>query len=418
MTSQVINFYPAKRSPAVSVPPARALKWDRMEVILKITERCNINCTYCYFFNLDNDDYKQHPAYMSAETIAAAGTFIAQAALQAGVREVQLDLHGGEPMMMKKARFDEMCRVFQEALAEVPKVRIVMQTNATLIDDEWIAIFAKYDIGIGISLDGPKEYHDKFRVDHQGRGTYDATIAGLRKLQVAMADKRLTRSGVGIICVIDPDQDARAIFRHFVHDLGLKSLHFLLPMLDHDKIEPGYQEKISHYLCELFAAWTELGDPQVTVRYFRRLLALLLGGEKFPETYTELMADNIAYTIASNGDVGPADDLRNTFPQLFWTKSNVRDSTLEAFYHHPVVSAHTTAALQRHASCGTCCWGQICDGGDFVGTEAFRYSRANDFNNPSVYCDSLQTLLTKMVEFSVARGVSFDHIAHRLNQAA
>jgi uncharacterized protein len=50
--------------------------------------------------------------------------------------------------------------------------------------------FAKYDVGIGISLDGPKEYHDKFRVDHQGRGTYDSTIAGLRKLQAAIADKR------------------------------------------------------------------------------------------------------------------------------------------------------------------------------------------------------------------------------------
>lgn len=418
MNTQVLNFYPSKRTSAISSVPKRELKWDRMEVILKITERCNINCTYCYFFNLKNDDYKQHPAYMSADTIAAAASFIAQAAKQAGVQEVQLDLHGGEPMMMKKARFDEMCRVFQEALAGIPKVRIVMQTNATLIDDEWISIFAKYDVGIGISLDGPREYHDKFRVDHQGRGTYDSTIAGLRKLQAAIADKRLTYAGVGVICVVDPEQDARAIFNHFVHDLGLKTMHFLLPMIDHDNIKPGYKEKMTHYLCELFSAWTELGDPQVTIRYFRRMLALLLGGEKFPESYTKLMANNTAYTIASNGDIGPADDLRNTFPHLFWTGANVRDTTLEEFYRHPEISSHNEAALQRHETCDSCCWGQICDGGDFVGTEAFRYSRSNAFNNPSVYCDTLQALMTKMVEFSVGRGVSFDYIAHRLNQTA
>lgn len=407
-----------RKASTVDQQPAREYKWDRMEVILKIAERCNINCTYCYFFNLDNDDYKQHPAYMSADTIEAAAAFIAQAALKAGVKEVQLDLHGGEPLMMKKARFDAMCRTFVEKLSAVPSVRIVMQTNATLIDDEWIEIFARYNIGIGISVDGPREYHDRFRVDHKGKGTYDSTIAGLRRLQAAIADKRLTRFGVGVICVIDPDQDARAIFRHFVDDLGLKSLHFLLPMIDHDKIEPGYQAKITKYLCDLFDAWTELADPLVTIRYFRRIMGLLLGGEAFPDSYTDLMANNVAYTIASNGDVGPADDLRNTFPDLFWTKSNVRTATLEDFYNHPTMRAHSDATQQRSPVCSSCCWSGVCDGGDLVGTEAFRYSKANGFNNPSVYCESLQALMTRMVEFSVGRGVSFDYIARRLNKAA
>jgi uncharacterized protein len=118
MNTQVLNFYPSKRAAAVSSVPERELKGIAWR-ILKITERC-INCTYCYFFNLQNDDYKQHPAYI-ADTIAATASFIAQVAKQGGVQEVQLDLHGGEPMMMKKARFEEMCSVFQEALAGSPR---------------------------------------------------------------------------------------------------------------------------------------------------------------------------------------------------------------------------------------------------------------------------------------------------------
>lgn len=48
-----------------------------------------------------------------------------------------------------------------------------MQTNGTLINNDWVDIFEEYKIGVGISIDGPKEFHDVYRVDHEGKGTYD-----------------------------------------------------------------------------------------------------------------------------------------------------------------------------------------------------------------------------------------------------
>lgn len=418
MNIQPVVFVPPRRRAHAQAPvKAPQVKWESMEVILKVAERCNINCTYCYFFNLENDDYKDHPSYIHADTVENCGRFLAEAARSSNVREVQIDLHGGEPLMLKKERFDDMCSSLYAALSEIPVVRIVMQTNAMLIDDEWIEIFARHRIEIGISLDGPKEFHDRYRIDHQGRGTYDKTIEGLRRVQNAIWDQRLSAKGVGLICVIDPDQDARAVFDHFVDDLGLQSLHFLLPMYNHDNVPAGANEKMSKYLCDLFDAWTDRKDPAITIRYFNRLFGLLINGLPETQTSNDISQVHLAYTIASNGDVGAGDDLRNTFPELFHTGSNVANTTLHGFLADPTIAQHMDARQARHDDCKTCCWGRICDGGDLIGTEAFRYSGAAGFSNPSVYCESIKALMTHMTRFALSKGVSFEHISKSLVQA-
>ena len=82
--------------------------------------------------------------------------------------------------MLKKQRFDEMCTLFEDHLEGVVNLKFLIQTNAMLIDQEWVDIFVKHDIGVGVSLDGPMNINDENRIDHQGRGTYEITIAGWR----------------------------------------------------------------------------------------------------------------------------------------------------------------------------------------------------------------------------------------------
>ena len=414
MDTQTISFWPSsqlKRGTDATLTADRPKVWTNMEVILKVTERCNINCTYCYFFNMTNRDYESHPPYLNPSTIEEIGRFLANAAKAANVQNLQIDFHGGEPLMMKKERFDAMCVSLYLALADVPMVRLVMQTNAILIDDEWIDIFAKHRIGIGISVDGPKDMHDAYRVDHKGKGTYDDTIDGLRKLQTAVWEGRLGAEGIGLICVIDPDRDAREVFAHFVDVLGMQHLHFLLPMVDHDTVAPDANDKMGRFLCELFDVWVERGERTISIRYMRRLFSLLLGGGAHFDTRENERGSSIAYTIASNGDIGPSDDLRNTFPLLFRTGSNVATSTLDQYTAHRAIQTHGEAISARHSDCVSCCWGKICDGGDLIGNEAFRYSRRTGFANKSVYCESIKELLTHMAVHAVRSGVDFAHIA-------
>lgn len=387
-------------------------QWKRMEVILKVTERCNIDCTYCYFFNSTNKDFEDHPVYINYETIKEVIAFLENAVKEANVKYLQIDFHGGEPLLMKKQRFDEMCSLFKDQLGRYVDLRFVIQTNAMLIDQEWLSIFKKHEISIGISLDGPKKIHDENRVDHQGRGTYDQTIAGWNL--VRESNIKGLKDSSGIICVIDPDHDARTVFNHFVDDLDFTSINYLLPMEDHDTFDEEKYKNMTKYLCDLFDAWIERGNKKIQIRYFYRFLSRLTGGESTRVMVEKMIGDNLAFTIASNGDIGSADDLRNTFPKLFRTKSNAANTRLADFVNIPSISSHNVAVQERHEDCLKCCWGKICDGGDIVGSEAFRYSRANGFRNKSVYCSSIEGLLTHMTEFLLKNGVAFEEISRIL----
>lgn len=417
MNTAVINLHVKAKplaSPTGKPEYPHPMKWANLEVILKVTERCNIDCTYCYFFNSENQDFKTHPPYIKAETIDACGRFLAQTARECGARSIQIDFHGGEPLMMKKHRFDHMCTTLRQWLKDVPEVNLVMQTNAMLIDEEWIEILARHNIGVGISIDGPREYHDINRVDHQGKGTYDATLRGLRMIQAANIPG--WKNEVAILCVIDPATDAKKTFTHFLDELGVPAMHFLMPMGDHETHDVNGNAAITRYLCDLFDIWAERADPRVGIRYFTRLLGKLLGGPTVIEQADNFTRDHMAFTIASNGDIGVADDLRNTFPPLFWTNANVADTTFASFLNLPEIANHYIAREERHADCATCCFGKICDGGDLIGSEAFRFSNRDSFRNKSIYCDTIQALLTHMTQYAMKRGVSFDKIAESLIQ--
>jgi uncharacterized protein len=139
-----------------------------------------------------------------------------------------------------------------------------MQTNATLVNDDWISVLKEYDVRVGVSLDGPEAAHDRFRLDRKGRGSYDRTVSGLLRLQGA---------GVlgGVLCVVDPSVSGLDVYKH-IRALGIKSMNFLLPDATHDtkqKLYPGIpSDGLANYLIPIFDQWFAEDDPSVRVRLF------------------------------------------------------------------------------------------------------------------------------------------------------
>jgi uncharacterized protein len=171
-------------------PRPNMAEWDidhtrllRLQVILKTVERCNINCSYCYYFHGSDRSWKQRPATLSDETADAVVRFLTDGARDLQIPEVEVVFHGGEPMMQSRRRFHRLCNSLRAAFADHPSaLSLAMQTNGTLVNEAWCQLLDEHRVSVGVSLDGTKEINDIHRVDHRGRSTYDATVEGLRSL--------------------------------------------------------------------------------------------------------------------------------------------------------------------------------------------------------------------------------------------
>jgi uncharacterized protein len=140
---------------------------------------CNLDCAYCFF--LDKEAFYTGSRFRMSDTVLEQ--YIRQLIESHRTDSVNIAWQGGEPTLMG-------LDFYRRAMALVEKYRRpgmsflhTMQTNGTLLDDEWAAFFRKHGFLIGISIDGPRALHDVYRVDKGGKPTFDKVLRGLRLLQ-------------------------------------------------------------------------------------------------------------------------------------------------------------------------------------------------------------------------------------------
>jgi uncharacterized protein len=374
-----------------------------LSVVLKTAERCNIDCDYCYFFHAGDASYLRHPKVISKKTLAAVTAFLREGIESLGIEELHIVFHGGEPMLQRRTDFDTMCSQFRELLA--PSLRLLalgIQTNGTLIDDDWVDTFIRHDIQVGISLDGPRHINDAHRVDHRGRGTYDRTVRGLRRLQEAARTGRLAEEP-GVLCVINPELPARQALAHLVDELGVKSMDFLLPDLNPDSVGDRDLRIFGPYLCELFDAWRTRQHEGVEIKIVSALMQRLGGRPSFLFDHVRDQTDAgafVAITISSDGSIAPDDSMRSTALWRRLPACNVREMRLEEFLSTPAMVDLLCARCQIPESCTGCIWEHVCGGG-FGQT---RWSADRGHNNPSVYCAALKEIYLHVAADLALRG--------------
>ena len=141
---------------------------------------CNLDCTYCFF--LSKEMLYPGSRFRMADDLLE--TYIRQL-IEAHDRapEVVLAWQGGEPTMMGLEFFRRSVELAEEYRRPDQRVLHTIQTNGTLIDDEWAVFFKEHGFLVGLSIDGPREIHDAYRVDKGGRGSFDRVMAGLEHLR-------------------------------------------------------------------------------------------------------------------------------------------------------------------------------------------------------------------------------------------
>lgn len=157
-----------------------AASWSRLE--LSVSERCNLACRYCYCGTCR--DEVPNGGLMSVETARRAIEWLFA---HSGRDDVTLTFFGGEPLLNKDVLKASVALCDRLAAERGVRAEYVMTTNATLLDDETVDLIRSHDFGLMVSLDGPRELHDAQCPTRDGRGSWDAAVAGIRRL---MAKRR------------------------------------------------------------------------------------------------------------------------------------------------------------------------------------------------------------------------------------
>jgi uncharacterized protein len=352
-------------------------------VLVKLASRCNINCTYCYWFR-DPEVYNKPPVL----TLDAEDQFCAR--LEQHIRKYELDefllvFHGGEPLLFPKYRF----RNLQNKLADIErrtgcKIERGLTTNAILIDEEWIGLFKAHDVGVTISLDGPPEINDKQRVDFKGRGTLAATLRGLDCLHAAGIEP-------GLISVCNPSTDPERIVSYIVEELGILHFDILPPDATHSDNPPP----IADYFIRLFDVWFDrYAERGVRISTLDAMIRGLTGHLSASDTIG--LGPIYTVTLMTDGALEALDVLRIAGAGSTASNANVRDNALQDVQNDPIWREAFHASMNLAEVCRKCELLDSCGGGHL----AQRWSPQRRFDNPSVYCESWKRI--------------FDHIWRRI----
>src|SRR5487761_1361700 len=285
-------------------------------VLIKLASRCNIQCTYCYWFR-DADVYKK-PAVLTRDSEDA---FCAR--LEEHIREFELDefllvFHGGEPLLFPKYRFDaflKKLRAIEERTGCV--IQRGITTNGILIDEEWVRLLEEHDVIATVSLDGPAEINDRYRVDFKGRGTLAGTLKGIECLR---------KGGVepGLISVCNPATDPEKVLAFVVDELGFPEFDILPPDATHLDNPPP----IADYFIKLFDVWYD--------KYAARGVRIATLDAKLTLSDTIGLGPIETVTLMTDGSLEPLDVLRIAGYGSPASKLNVSSNAIKEVRTDPI----------------------------------------------------------------------------------
>jgi len=268
--------------------------------------RCNLRCDYCFFL----ERASLYPGSEFRMTDEVMSAFVRQTIEAQRVPFVTLAWQGGEPTLMGLDFFRRALEVERAALPSGWQVERTIQTNGTLLDDEWAAFLAENDVLVGLSIDGPRELHDAYRHDGAGRSVFDEVEAAARLLQKHGAE-------FNVLCTVNAANVGHPldVYRYFRDELGARYLQFI-PIVEVDtpptKDAAGTVTDRSvgslaygEFLSAVFDEWVSRDVGEMFVQFFDGVLAAYLLGESSLCVLQPTCGESVA--LEHNGDLYSCD---------------------------------------------------------------------------------------------------------------
>jgi uncharacterized protein len=351
--------------------------------VIKVASRCNLNCSYCYEYNMGDSSWKKMSKYMEEEVFSKTLYRIKSHCDTHQFDNISISLHGGEPLLIGHERLASYLALAEEILGGY-RLTIGIQSNGLLLDETYLALLRKYGVSLGVSLDGVPKDNDVYRFYHNGKGSGEEVASKIRMLQGS------TLFG-GILAVINVDADPVLTWRYLA-SFDPPVVDFLLPHAhwDNTLTEEQQHRVASHgdWLISIFDDWYGGYRQDIRIRFFEEIIYRVFGR---PGSLESLGLEEVSLvTVGVNGDYEQVDTMKSVFPGAHTMSLSVNQHSLDEVLNHQNVMARQAGISGVSDTCKKCSLVSICGGGYYP----HRYSEKNGFNNPSVYCTALTNLIT------------------------
>ena len=292
---------------------------------------CNLACKYCYYLEKNNLYQTSHRHLMTDEMLEQ---FTREYIEAQTMPQVLFTWHGGEPLM-RSIDFYKKALAFQKKYAHGKQIDNVIQTNGTLLTDEWCEFFAQNHWLVGISIDGPQKYHDHYRVTPAGKPSWEKVMQGIQLLK----KHRVEWNAMAVVNAYNAEHPLE--FYHFFRDNGCQYLQFTpiverltehkdgrtLASLADEKEFPLADASVTpelwgNFLCTIFDDWVRHDVGKTFVEIFDCTLANWMG--VLPGICAYSKECGHAGVMEHNGDVYSCDHF--VFPE--YKLGNIREQSL------------------------------------------------------------------------------------------
>jgi len=311
--SKIIPLIPANATPATM--PGAPAAWPRnaptsFHVLGKPSgATCNLDCTYCFFLSKE----KLYPDSRFRMTDDLLEAYIHQMIESQHGPEVTIAWQGGEPTLMGLDFYKRSIEYEKKYARPGTTIQHTMQTNGILLNDAWCEFFREHDFLIGLSLDGPQEMHDTYRVDKGGAPTFHKVMRAARLLQ----QHRVEFNVLTTVNAANADHPLE-VYRFLRDEVGTQFMQFI-PIVEriNENGEIGFQdgnqvsersvtaEQWGAFLITIFDEWVRRDVGTVFVQMFDAALASWVGVPPALCIFSETCGNALA--LEHNGDLYSCD---------------------------------------------------------------------------------------------------------------
>ena len=340
--------------------------------------RCNLECSYCFYKRVAGV-YEQPSTFMDHATLDAT----IRSVMQSGAQHVSFCWQGGEPTLMGVDFFRDAVELQAKYARGGQTVENSLQTNGVLLDEEWLRFLHDSRFLVGISLDGPEDMHDAYRLDRKSEGTYDRVMAAIDGMREYDVDFNI----LTLLNDINVQQPERVY--SFMRQNNFNYLQFI-PCFEVDdssnnKLLPFSVsgKQLGEFYCNIFDLWYQDGFPYVSIRLFEDILIYLVDGALVSCCWMNECKSYIV--VEHNGDCYPCDFF--VYPE--WHIGNITSEPLHTILNSKRRYQFSAMKSDIPSTCRDCRWFEFCH----ADCTKFRLDPKGTYNNVSEYCDAWTMLL-------------------------